>query len=217
MDQLELELEARKLDLAQKKLDATIEMEKEKIQLRKIQLDKLIAPPMTEPKGSPWGSTSGLAVIGGVLTLLAAIFGNLIQGSYSTLSHKEEAKAQMALERHKFQSDLIQKAIERAEDTDAAAINLNFLWKAGLISDYDKIPGVLKRADQKEGGFSLPSRQTFGEAADNRILIEKTTKFPYSAVCKLKITASRWNLVRGYRLHGVTSRCNHGSLHSLHA
>jgi Uncharacterized protein conserved in bacteria (DUF2272) len=99
-----------------------------------------------------WTTTPGVAVIGAVITLVTGFVTNFVQNQSALTAKRQE-----------LQSDLIQKAIERAPDHKAAALNLNFLWQAGLIPDYIKIPEFVEKSGLLSNeSTGLPSKQTFG-------------------------------------------------------
>ncbi|MEM7455383.1 MAG: hypothetical protein AAF456_13615 [Planctomycetota bacterium] len=170
------EIEKRKLDLAERQFEADLELRKEELKLKKQASG-------SNKKGSDsptkfWKSPIGLAVVGGFITLLSASLTNYVQGCNNRI-----------LERQKFQSELIQHAIESADDNEAARINLKFLWNAGLISDYAKVEEIVS------GTAVLPSSQTYGVAQsingrDDRIRVREPGSFPFNAICRLNISAN---------------------------
>jgi len=190
----EKDLEQRRLDLTERELEASIELRKAELEVRRQELSR---PPADGGSKAPWNTTSSLAIIGGVITLLTAILTSSIQGCHNTSQQRAEQQAQIVLERQKFQSALIQKSVERATDPREAAINLNFLWEAGLISDYDKVKDILVKIEQGDNAITLPSQKTFGgiTGLDDRTKVQDTKVFPYSAVCQIRVTAkdgSQW-------------------------
>ncbi len=187
------DIESRKLSLAERQLEAEKQHRAAELELRREEIAQKTA---TEAKKRVWNTAPGLAVLGGVITLLTAIFSNFIQGCNTSRLRNQEHESQIALERQELQSQLIQKAIERADDNEAAAVNLDFLWNAGLIPDYDKIPGIVKESGKlPEETPTLPSRKTFGPGFgpftgfDDRRLVNNTEALPYSAICSLTITS----------------------------
>lgn len=117
-------------------------------------LEKEVALKEKESSKRPplWTTPAGLAILGGLLTLVTGIITNFVQNQNAQAAKRQE-----------LQSALIQKAIERAPDHQAAALNLRFLWQAGLIPDYAKIPEFLAQTEVYESQeVILPSKQTFG-------------------------------------------------------
>jgi hypothetical protein len=87
-----------------------------------------------------------IAILTGVLALLAALVGNFVQGRYN-----------YSLEQSKAESALILRAIETGDRKEASQ-NLLFLLDLGLISDPKHKIEVLRK--NPEQGPVLPSRQT---------------------------------------------------------
>jgi V8-like Glu-specific endopeptidase len=183
------EIELRILALAERKLKADIEFRASELELKR---KKTAMKDVDEVHMPTWKTGSGLAIVGAFITLFTAVFTNFIQGCNNSNQRQQEHATQLTIERQKFQSDLIQKAIERAEDNNAAAVNLNFLWAAGLIPDYDKIPKVLRESGHKDSSTTLPSRMTYSSSSaserDDRVPVSDTTAKPFSAICSLEIT-----------------------------
>ena len=176
MDQKQIELEAKKLDELIKYRNSRLELEREKLNL---------GP--SNKAASLWKSPAFLAVFGGMLTLITAIITSSIQGCHSATERRSEHESQLAMEQKKFQSELIQKAIERAKNNQDAAINLKFLWDAGLISEYDQIPKLVE-----DSGSLLPSSETFGELPRQigkwprtPNIVPNPTDPPFNSVCQI--------------------------------
>jgi glutamyl endopeptidase len=189
------EIQVRTLEHEEKKFAADLEIRRAELELRREQL-KYDAD--SESKKPIWNTAPGIAVIGGVITLLSAVASNALQAWNSSSQREKEHQAQIDLERHKFQSDLIQKAIERGQDSRAAATNLNFLWEAGLITDYKEIPGLLEKyKDEDQPAWTLPSAKTFGtvtggiRGTDDRIRVIDTGRPPHDAICHLQFGAEK--------------------------
>jgi hypothetical protein len=136
MDDRDLEL--RRIELAEKEF----ELKREELALRREE--------------GRWKATLlsplGVAALGGVLTLLTALVGNLIQGRNSA-----------TVEQQRQQAQLILKAIDTGGDNDKARENLQFFVKAGLIDDDGTIAALVEEALQ--GNAVIPS---IGPAAGPR-------------------------------------------------
>lgn len=77
--------------------------------------------------------------------LLSAIFAILGTGLGAWL----QGRSNLELEQKKFESSLIINMLEKADNQESAAKNLNFLVKAGLISDNDgKIADLVKNPSE---------------------------------------------------------------------
>jgi len=168
------DIESRQLQHEVRKFEAEIEFRREEFNAKQEFDSKRLEQEQKRPV--PWNTPGGLAVIGGVVTLLTAILTNSIQGCRNS-----------KIEHLAFQSGLIQKAIERADNNEAAAINLNFLWETGLIPDYPKIPGFVSDSGilPEESRDLIPSGKTF---AQTRV------PPPTSVVADVLLTLGSWNI-----------------------
>jgi len=164
-----------------------------------------------------WKTTAGVAVLGGIFAILTAITTNYFQAR-SDVAARRDAQTQQTqehlatteLEASKFQSELIQSAIDKSADTRIATTKLRFLADTGLIPKYkEEIEGYLKRAGVDTTApaavpFTQPPGQSkeeavvgalrFGEftggeygiiEADNRKQVSDTMSQPYHAVCRV--------------------------------
>ncbi len=169
------------------------ELKEREIELKRFEVEQKI---QAEQNRSIWKTTPGVGVIGTLVTLMTAVCSNLIQGCESSRvrqneiqNKQQEHEDQLELDRKRFQTDLIQKAIERSDDTEQAAANLSFLWEAGLINDYPKVEDLIK----EENRVNLPTGQSFGVtidqdknyAIDGRVRITNTSDYPYRAICAI--------------------------------
>src|SRR5258705_9488195 len=75
-----------------------------------------------------------VAVISGIIGLLAAAAGNFLQTRSNLNLEREKFESNAKLEREKFESSLILKAIETG-NPESATKNLLFLVRTGLITD----------------------------------------------------------------------------------
>lgn len=113
-------MEDARLEFDRQKFEAELQIRREELALKRQELDR----PGTE--SGKWKSTPlWIAIVSGFLSLLGAATVNILQSN-----------AAANLERQKFESSLILKAIETG-DPDAATRNLLFLLKAKLISDQE--------------------------------------------------------------------------------
>src|SRR5437016_469857 len=122
---VETNLEQVKLELERHRIEEEIKLKREELQIRRGELSK-----------SLWSSPLLLALLG----LFATITVNIVQNFF-------QSNASRSLERQKFESSLIQKAVETA-DKDDAAKRLRFLLDLGLITDENgKIAGYVAHPD----------------------------------------------------------------------
>ena len=137
------ELELRRLELAEKEL----EIKQQELALKREQ----------DSMRSTLRSPFGVAAVGGFLTLLAALIGNLFQGINSTNLQRSQHAATENLERQKQQSELVLKAIDTGGDNEKARLNLQFFVEAGLLEDNGKISALVERASAAQGEVIIPS------------------------------------------------------------
>jgi putative chitinase len=114
------------LDAEHAKLD--LEIKQTELAIKQAELkSKLNEKPQTQPQAQPQRTSAAspltLAIITGMIGLLGAGVANLLQ-----------TRSNLQLERQKFESSLILKAIETGKP-EAAAKNLLFLTRVGLIND----------------------------------------------------------------------------------
>jgi len=150
-ERLKFEREMRERELEQQRLEneSSHQIELDRLRLERDRLDQQKKPNV------PWNTAAGVAIIGGLITLLSAVASNFFEGLRTS-----------DIEKQKFQTDLISKSIERAESNIDAAINLNFLWETGLIPDF---PGIKEFVTSTEllpdsSAERLPSAKTYSQA-----------------------------------------------------
>ncbi|HEV8369307.1 MAG TPA: hypothetical protein VGQ39_15235 [Pyrinomonadaceae bacterium] len=116
-----LDAEHAKLDLEIKQTELAIKQAELKSKLN----EKPLTPPQTQaqPQRTTAPSPLTLAIITGIIGLIGAGVANVLQ-----------TRSNLQLERQKFESSLMLKAIETGKP-EAAAKNLLFLVRVGLIND----------------------------------------------------------------------------------
>src|SRR5689334_7917015 len=115
--------EQAKLDLEKWRIDEELKLRREELEIRRKELSKTV-----------WSSPLLLAVIGVCATVLASLVQNYLQNT-----------ATRDLERQRFESALIQKALETNKPEEAAN-RLAFLVNLGYIKDTDgKIANYVKK------------------------------------------------------------------------
>lgn len=80
------------------------------------------------------GSKISTTIIAAIFGLMGTLLGAYTQGCFNLQLEREKFHANSKLDREKFETNLILKSIETG-DPGRAAQNLDFLVKAGLISD----------------------------------------------------------------------------------
>ena len=124
---INLDAEHAKLDLEIKQTELAIKQAELKAKLNEAPQAPLepqkTAPAPPPPAKSPPASPLTLAIITGIIGLIGAGVANVLQ-----------TRSNLQLERQKFESSLMLKAIETGKP-EAAAKNLLFLVKVGLIND----------------------------------------------------------------------------------
>jgi len=124
---INLDAEHAKIDLEIKQTELAIKQAELKAKLNEASQatpePQKPAPAPTPPAKSPPASPLTLAIITGIIGLIGAGVANVLQ-----------TRSNLQLERQKFESSLMLKAIETGKP-EAAAKNLLFLVKVGLIND----------------------------------------------------------------------------------
>ena len=106
--------------------DAELRLREKELRLREKELDARMTEIGDSARRSAWLASPLLVAAGStIFGLLGTGVGAVLQGFSNT-----------ALERQKFESGLIQKALETPDKTEAAR-NLQFLVGVGLISQFD--------------------------------------------------------------------------------
>ncbi len=126
---------SEELELEKQRLKAEIDRQDAEIALRREELKTKLE----SDRRSIWFSSPLIiAVLSAIFGLLGTGVGAALQGYWNT-----------ELERQKFESSLIQNALE-TDDKDEAAKNLLFLVKAGIIQHLDgaKIEGLANNPSQ---------------------------------------------------------------------
>ena len=113
------DIESRRLDLETRRAEDDVRLRTEELDLRREELRQSTV----KTRGGRWSSPVTLTLLGGVVTILSGLALATWQG-----------QGNLKLERQKFESTLIVKAIETG-DQNVAAKNLLFLLHLGLISD----------------------------------------------------------------------------------
>lgn len=118
--------EIKKLELERQKHEADTRF-REREPMRKGELAQ------KKKSGSAFlSSPAGVAIIAGMVTLVGTILTS-IRGCAETRLQQEKYKSEFELERHKFESSLILKAIEDSSNPEEATEYLRFLVESGLI------------------------------------------------------------------------------------
>src|SRR5215213_3759185 len=102
----EAALRRDELQLKREALRQTGEIESKRLALQEEEMKHKQREVDSQPF---WKTTSGVAILGGALTIVSALLSNFIQGWNSTAVKKEETESQIKLERQKLQAQLIQK------------------------------------------------------------------------------------------------------------
>src|SRR5438067_3438319 len=117
--------EQAKLDLEKWRIEEDLKVRREELEIKRKDLPKTV-----------WSSPLLIAVIGVCATVVASLVQNYVQ-----------SEANRNLERQRFESTLIQKALE-TESSDEAAKRLSFLVNLGFITDENgKIANYVKKPD----------------------------------------------------------------------
>lgn len=125
--------DAQRMELEARRIDGDLRLRSEELELRREELRQNAA----KSRIGGWSSPVTLTLLGGAITILSGMALATWQGS-----------GNLKLERQKFESALILKAIETG-DQQVAAKNLLFLLNLGLISDPNgKIAGLAANPDQ---------------------------------------------------------------------
>lgn len=118
-------LEQAKLDLERWRAEEDIKLRTAELEVKRKETSKAV-----------WSSPLLIAVIGLVATLLASIVQNILQGNASRELERTQSEATRELEQRRFESSLIQKAVD-TDDPDKAAQRLQLLLSLGFITDKD--------------------------------------------------------------------------------
>jgi hypothetical protein len=126
---------ATKLDLERQRLEGELRLKEAELDLKRNELKARLE---TERRGFWFSSPLLLAVSTAIFGLIGTGVGAALQGYWNT-----------QLERQKFESTLLQKALETSEKNQAAK-NLLFLVNTGLIQQLDanKIQEIAKDPDR---------------------------------------------------------------------
>jgi hypothetical protein len=159
------DLERLRLELDSKRIENEHMAKLEELRLREKELDASQGRATTDAKGI---SAPRATVYAAIATLAGGVIGALINGVFTNKTsigvESERGAAAIDLEKIKFQTGLILKAID-TRDQPTAVKTLQFFANAGLIPAYEK--KVLELASKDEGasiptiganaGFDLPS------------------------------------------------------------
>ncbi len=115
-----------------------------RIDLLETELARLRAP---KSKDGIWGSPLLLAIVGAIATAIIGL-----------ITNQTQFNANRQLERDKLESSLILRSVESSEASQRIAA-LQFLVKAGLISDQSKKIEALKAEDVPQIQNRLPTAQ----------------------------------------------------------
>jgi hypothetical protein len=147
-------IERQRLDIESKRADDEHMARLEDLRLREKELDVALAKANAESKGI---TAPRATVYAAAATLVGGLIGAIINGFYTSQTNlgveSEKGVAAIQLEKLKFETGLILKAIE-TRDQPGAVKTLQFFAEAGLIPDYEKKVIVLASKDK---GASIPT------------------------------------------------------------
>jgi hypothetical protein len=148
------DIERLRLKLETKRVNNENRAKLEELRLREKELDAVQARVNAEAKSI---TAPRATLYAAVATLIGGILGAVINGIYSRQTNlgveSEKGSAAIQLEKTKFETGLILKAIEAREQPDAVKA-LKFFADAGLIPDYET--KIVELASKDEGA-SIPA------------------------------------------------------------
>jgi hypothetical protein len=187
LEQRQLQIEKAKIQNEKAKIKNDFEIKKEELRLRQTEIENAQARASTEGKGLTAPAATALAA---VMTLLGGIVGAGINGYFTNRTsigvESEKGNAAIELEKFKFQTGLVIKAIE-TKDQSQAVKTLKFFANAGLISNFkDDVIALAERDEGREvptigsGSFDLEPLDK-----DSRRLSPYVAKFQFkgSFIC----------------------------------
>lgn len=125
------DLEHDKLKLEQERLRQKTELKREALAVRKLGIERGVK---NEEKSFGLSSSVTVAVFAAVFGFMGVVFAQWLQGKATVTVEKERNLANITLERQKFASSLVLKALENP-NTEESGKAMLFLVDAGLLED----------------------------------------------------------------------------------